>query len=286
MISRLRAARLRASYGGFVDEDLMPASFTRSVRLALWLNSLQADSKIGVVELTSGVEDVDEPHQLVGSASTLLHPDPDSSGLLRTAVPHWRSQSVRAAALLPVPGDAAGLPPEISSAATTAGECLLVRIGEQHLGLVPEVESFGSVFEQGFHVSWAAQEIEPWENRFLGAVGSLPDAERALRRALTIATEAITSLDVARWRPDAAHSITALGAKASELMNFPLALEQRQVQVLTLAARLRAIVALAVDDDGGAVNLWQADQRATALREVDYAARHAISAATFPPPQR
>ena len=39
-------------------------------------------------------------------------------------------------------------------------------------------------------------------------------------------------------------------------------------------------VLLATADDGGAVNLWQADQRSTALREVDRAARRAMSAAT------
>ena len=50
--------------------------------------------------------------------------------------------------------------------------------------------------------------------------------------------------------------------------------------MLASAARLRAIVTLATADDGGAVNLWQADQRSTALREVDRAARRALSAAT------
>ena len=53
-----------------------------------------------------------------------------------------------------------------------------------------------------------------------------------------------------------------------------------RVRVLTSAARLRAIVALAAQDDGAAVNLWQADQRSTALRGcVDRMARRAMSAA-------
>ncbi len=47
------------------------------------------------------------------------------------------------------------------------------------------------------------------------------------------------------------------------------------------AVRLRAIVDLATADDGGSVNLWQADQRSTALREVDRASRHAVGAATL-----
>ena len=51
------------------------------------------------------------------------------------------------------------------------------------------------------------------------------------------------------------------------------------MRVLASAARLRAIVALATQDDGAAVNLWQADQRSTALRDVDRMARRAMAAA-------
>ncbi|WP_158068926.1 hypothetical protein [Cellulosimicrobium sp. CUA-896] len=51
--------------------------------------------------------------------------------------------------------------------------------------------------------------------------------------------------------------------------------------MLEQAVRLRAIVELATVDDGGAVNLWQADQRSTALREVDRASRRAVGAATL-----
>ena len=54
----------------------------------------------------------------------------------------------------------------------------------------------------------------------------------------------------------------------------------QRVRVLTQAARLRAIVGLAAEDEGGAVNLWQSDQRSTALREVDRLARRAMTAAS------
>ncbi len=267
-----------------VAEDLTQPSFPRSVLLALWLNSVQAHPDIEPNDLITAVEDIDEPHRLLGTASTPAVPTAEQEPLLRTAMSHWRTQPLRAAALLPAPGDPGGLPPGVSPSATTAGECVLLRLGDRDIGLVPEVEVFGSIYEQGFHVSWTAHDIDPWENRFLGAVGSLQDAERSLRRALTTATEALTSLDVARWRDDAADAIHALGTAASEPERLPPSLGQRQVQVLILATRLRSIVDLATDDDGGAVNLWQADQRGTALREVDYAARHAMAAATLPPP--
>jgi hypothetical protein len=58
------------------------------------------------------------------------------------------------------------------------------------------------------------------------------------------------------------------------------------VRVIGSALRLRAIVDLATADDGAAVNLWQADQRTTALRDVDRAARRALAVATHPGPPR
>ncbi|HEX5332865.1 MAG TPA: hypothetical protein VFW79_09480, partial [Cellulomonas sp.] len=108
--------------------------------------------------------------------------------------------------------------------------------------------------------------------------------ERDLRAALTQATRALAALDVARWRPDAAEAIAALRSDGDPGWRLPRGIDARRVRVLASAARLRAIVALATADDGGAVNLWQADQRSTALREVDRAARRAMSAATLPAP--
>ena len=75
---------------------------------------------------------------------------------------------------------------------------------------------------------------------------------------------------------------------AADVMNtIPTAesnrLFEESLRVLSLAARLRAIVALVTADDGGAVNLWQADQRSTALREIDRSARRAMSLANAVP---
>jgi hypothetical protein len=113
-----------------------------------------------------------------------------------------------------------------------------------------------------------------------GALGSLADAERELRTSLVTATEALDSLDVARWRDDAADAIERVRSSSTSSWPVPQ-LDGRRARVLQLATRLRAIVGLAVADDGGAVNLWQADQRSTALREVERTARHALSAATY-----
>src|SRR5690606_41275843 len=101
------------------------------------------------------------------------------------------------------------------------------------------------------------------------------------RAARRVARGARDALDVARWREGAAGAIADLRAGGAPTRQLPASVPPRAVQVLTQAVRLRAIVDLATADDGGAVNLWQADQRSTALREVDRASRHAVGAATF-----
>ena len=130
------------------------------------------------------------------------------------------------------------------------------------------------------HLAVVAETRRDWRPNVLGQLGSFVDAERHLRAALVQATDALTSLDIARWRPDAAEAITELRAIVDPGRTLPPGLDERRARVLMTAARLRAIVDLATADDGGAVNLWQADQRSSALREVDSAARRAISAAT------
>ena len=62
---------------------------------------------------------------------------------------------------------------------------------------------------------------------------------------------------------------------------MPPEIDHRALGTLLEAVRLIEIVHLATQDEGGSVNLWQADQRATALREVGRAARRAVTAATL-----
>lgn len=154
----------------------------------------------------------------------------------------------------------------------------------EHWALAPDVEPFGSALEPGFHVTWDVVRIDAWENRALGTVGSLGEAERQLQRGLREATEALMELDVSRWRDAAGEAIAALREVVDLRPYLPPTLDPRRSQVFQSAARLRAIVDLATEDDGGAVNLWQADQRSTALREIDRAARRAMSAATLHTP--
>ena len=253
----------------------------RSVVLALWLQEVggqMTSDPEAVRHATAAVQHDDEPHTVHG-----LDDEQHLGATLVELVGTWAGEAWTAAAGLPVPGDPAGVPAVIGSAAATAGECVLVHSGAGTYAAIPRVEVFGSALEPGHTVQWEISRVADWRTALIGQVGTLTDAERDLRGALAQATRAITALDVARWRPEAATEIASLRGDSDPGWRLPPAVDARRARVLLSAARLRAIVALATADDGGALNLWQADQRSTALAEVDRAARRAMSAATLPP---
>lgn len=234
----------------------------RSVLLALWL---QDGSAQGAERAITGD---DEPHEVVGGPY----------GGLGELVDGLGGSGVDVAAVLPTPGDPHVGPPD----AATAGEAVLVRDGAGgSLAVVPHVERFGSRLEPGHRVAWHVQEVADWRTALLGVIGSVDDAERDLREGLRLATAALVQLDVARWRPDAAERIAAArdGSLPAGRLPAELTASPQRVRVLAQAARLRAIVGLAAEDEGGAVNLWQSDQRSAALRDVERLARRAMGAA-------
>jgi hypothetical protein len=262
-----------------VDPTADLLTLPRSVLLALWAGQLGAGSG-PLQEALDAVQGEDEPHTVrLGEGA-----DPSDEGLAGLLAA-WCSGRRDVAAVLPAPGDLAGVPAPVSRLSVDAGEVVLVHGGAGSFAAVPVVQEFGSVYEPGYLVTWEVRAVPDWRTGLLGTLGSLSESERDLRLALISATEALASLDVARWRPDAAEAIASLRSDAGVRWPVPGDLEGRRLRVLVTAARLRAIVTLATADDGGAVNLWQADQRSTALREVDRAARRAMSAATATPAQ-
>lgn len=250
------------------DPDALP----RSVLLALWLQDPAAPA--AVPRAVRAVQGEDEPHAVTGDVVPLGSPSD-----LPALVTAWTAGPREVCAVLPAPGDPAGVPAAAAAPAADAGECLLVTTPAGSWAAVPRVTSFGSALEPGHLVAWDVVEVTPWSALVTGAVGTLAEAERELRASLVTATEALDALDVARWRDDAADAIERLRATSTAAWPVP-ELDGRRARVLQLAVRLRAIVALGSADDGGAVNLWQADQRSTALREVERTARHALAAAT------
>lgn len=253
----------------------------RSVLLSLWVQGVGSGAD-PLGRAVRAVQGDDEPHVVAGDAVPpgLGAPAGPGGDTLEDLLGAWAGGPRASAALLPVPGDVTGLPPHVASAAVDAGECVLAHAGGRSWAAVPEVVAFGSVHDTGHLVTWHVHEVPDWRALLPGIVGTLAEAEMSLREALRDATDALAQLDVARWRDDAADAIAALRSDADPGWLLPGGLDPRALRVLVTAVRLRAVVEIAATDDGGAVNLWQADQRSAALRHVDHAARRAVAAAT------
>lgn len=236
---------------------------------ALWLDALYR----GAGQLTDAVAAIqgeDEPHTTSDGGAL--------SDLLTTLTSAPGIEIVHAA--LPVPG-APGVPVEAAEPALAAGEAVLVRAaGGQTTIAVPQVEEFGSAWEPGAMVTWQLSV----SSAVVSVPDSLAEARRDLTEALELAIEALTQMDVARWREEAATEIGQLASAdvpATIAGVLPPELGTRARDLLVRAARLQAIVDLATEDDGAAVNVWQADQRAAAMRHVGSTARRAMTAATL-----
>ncbi|MBD5788275.1 hypothetical protein IF650_19110 [Cellulosimicrobium terreum] len=262
-----------SSVGSGAGSAADPGALPRSALLALWLAAVARTHDDGTLtRLLRAVQRDDEPHVVSGALGELR---------LTDLLGAWAGDVLEVVALAPAPGDVTGTPPQVAPAATGAGECVLVTTSAGSWSLVPGVTEFGSELEPGHLVTWHVERTEPWVRRVQGAVGTLSESEGELRTALLVATRALDDLDVARWREDAADAIAGLRSGGAPGWQLPDSASARAVRVLTQAVRLRAIVDLAAADDGGAVNLWQADQRSTALREVDRASRRAVGAASL-----
>lgn len=237
----------------------------------MWIahSDARGDWLAPAVEAISGD---DEPHRTAEA-------EPLAALLARFADAHVHSPVL---APLPVPHDPSGIGGPAGIAAVDAGECLVC---PSSLVAVPDVLAFGSALEPGAMVTW-----EVFEQQSNPPLATPADGRRIVAEALVVAVDALESVDVARWRPEAADDIAALATNdvpASITRVLPPALDPRRRELLGRAARLEAIADLALVDDGAAVNLWQADQRGAALRHVVTAARSAmVAASTFGPRAR
>lgn len=256
----------------------------RSVLLALWGTAVlegRADPA-RAVEVVTGA---DEPHLVTGEDQP-FSASPLGPGL-RDLLEHLPGRTAGLRAVLPVPGDALGLPavPDAVRAAVDAEEAVVALpagVGADAWTWVPEVEAFGSELDQGHQVRWRCWRHPAGSRTPATAYVDLGEAERDLRTALTRSADALAGLDVARWRDDAAEGIAGVRAAAADGRELPPGLAPRAVRVLGTASRVRGIVALAGVDDGGAVSGWEASQRSTLLRDLDVVARRALVAAASP----
>ncbi|HEU4513991.1 MAG TPA: hypothetical protein VFR87_12875 [Nocardioidaceae bacterium] len=237
----------------------------RSADLAVWFTSWAA-GEVSLDDARDAIVGGDAAHDVLGMPGE-AEPVP-----LILAVGRLRAAGATGAGLaLPVPGDPLGLagPPAFNADALEAEEAVVLQGVD--FGLVPHVVGAG--------VTWRLHEAESRRQ-----VPDLFEADTALRHALVDAANTLARLDVARWRPEVADELMAL-RRVSDL-TFPPHWEARAVRLASLGARCRAIVDLALDDDGGAVSAAEADARRAALTPLDHAARRALVAACSPHPGR
>ena len=261
----------------------------RSARLAAWGTGVLTANASLESAVAAVVRD-DEPHTVSFEESAPTLPGlpgaggtPDDVTTLLAALAecaHAAPGGGRLLLALPVPGDPRGLPgpAAVNVTALEVGECVVAELGghDARWALVPEVTEFGSVWEPGALVTWTVLGAAP---RRAPESSSVAESERELRVALATATQALATLDVARWREDAADRIAAVRDGGLARDAVPADTSPRAMRVLQTAARVLAIVDLATEDDGAAITSLEATSRAQALREVAGVARRALVAA-------
>lgn len=165
---------------------------------------------------------------------------------------------------LPEPGDPVGIggPADFSRAALEAAQAAIAG----GVGLVPR--------RVGAAVEWTAYRAD---RRQLTDVG---EADRRLRRALQDSASALADLDVARWRPEVADALMNLHHPPA--LSPPAGTPPRCVDLAARSLQARAIVALALEDDGGALTGAEVTARRAALQPLGEAARRGLVAACSP----
>lgn len=251
----------------------MTEPLPRSALLAAWAGAALAGRVLPATAVRV-IQAQDEPHLIEPVGDTPLDACVDLPSLV-AGLRGCGASGLRV--VLPAPGDPLGLPgpADVNAEALDAGECVLT-VGGPPLALVPVVEVFGPADDIGHLVTWRVHATPPLR---VTDVGSVAEAERHLREALMRAADELGDLDVARWRPDAAARIGGLRTGRGPTDTLPPDSPPRSARVLDLAWRVRGIVELAREDDGGSVSGWEAARRTEALRGLDDVSRRAVVAA-------
>jgi hypothetical protein len=270
----------------------------RSARLAAWGTAVLADAADPLAAIRAVTGD-DEPHAVAAgepddpaapapapwddpaTTATAAVPElPPNAGLVDLFAVLVTLGATGLRLVLPSPGDVLGLPgpPWFNEVALEAGECVLVPLpeGRGTLALVPQVTEFGSEAEPGAMVTWHVFGVRTPRAADLGGIA---EADQELRSALDRATRELARLDVARWRDDAAERLALIRDGGVEPGLLPPTTPPRCLRVLATAARVRAIVELAAEDDGGSVTGYEAGARIEALRDLERVSRRAVVAA-------
>lgn len=249
--------------------------FPRGGMFVAWTNAW-LDGRASLDEADIHTVAGDAVHRMVG----LNHvANPTGSGgkeeplALSIGLSQLRSLGVTSVRLvLPVPGDASGLPGPrtFNEAAISAREAVVAQAAVP-LGLIPTVASSG----QGVVVRWDVELVDP--DRSVPS-GRLSEHERDLAVALQETTAAMEGLDLAKDRPDLADRLRLIDREVGQLV-FPPTLSARRQRLISTATRLASIIAWASEDDGAAITSAQAHARTQAFAPMSAAARRSLIAA-------
>jgi hypothetical protein len=232
-----------------------------SARLAWWGTSWLRGQVVTDLLVDAVLAD-DATHAVVGL------PGAEGTETLVGALARLRSLGATGfGAAFPAEGDPIGLggPPAFNADALEAGEAVVV-LGAD-LGLVPH--------RTGAATAWVSHPVA--ERRQLPDVG---EADRELRAALLEAAGSLARLEVARWRPEVADRLMDL--RHPTALPAPAGVPPRCVDLASRALQAVEIVALALEDEGGAVTAYETEQRRTALVPLGRAGRRALVAACSP----
>ncbi len=238
---------------------LVAEPIPRAGVLAAWCNSWLAGESAG--------DDVIDAVAAFGT-QIIVDTDGDSSPLI-VGLSELRRRGVSGLRLvLPVPGDAAGLPGPMpfNTAAVAAGQAVMD--DEAGLGLVPDIDDAST--------TWTIHSTTP---QFRQAPPLRPEeAAAAIREALQRATAELTHLDVGHDPVELSDRLRALETDLKSL-SLPLSMTPQAIHTAHTAARVLGILAIAHDDDGATVTTGQAAQRAEVMADLAATARHALAAA-------
>lgn len=183
--------------------------------------------------------------------------------------------------VFPAPGDPMGLrgAGAFTSSALLAGAAVVI----DGVGLVPEPDLRGSSYRG---VRWQVFDLRTPTPSDVAAPALtvepsrvIEQTDRALRRALRAATEALEGVDLARWRPEASSGgVAAAAALGGRLRGLP---PSWPVAARGLAERSialwRALDVVSADD--GAASVSAGTVRRSAVRELSHAVREAAMVA-------
>lgn len=246
----------------------------RSALLVAWGSAWLAGD-VALPEVVARVGSADADGSVAGLESADLP--------LGSALAALRASGVcRLRLVLPVPGDALGLPGPgpFTAAALDAGEGVLAgRPDGTAVGLVPAISAIGTAMDGTVTViRWQAWEVTvPGGN----AGPFLHEADHDLRRGVVEAAAFLRRLDVARWRPELTDVLADLRRPAHPGLDdeLPGGYPIRARELLIRCRQLAGALQLAGQDHGGAVDAREAAAREATLRTLAGLVRRARVAA-------